>query len=96
MCKIPLNTEPSGAFHCPVHHYSMCTYNEILPGFKERCDKQSGVLVVYELQSIGMRDMNLPINTTADGAAFAVTVSMPNNAQLCNIINGGGIIPQQE
>ena len=33
--------------------------------------------------------MSLPINTTADGAAFAVTVSMPNNAQLCNIINGG-------
>ena len=34
--------------------------------------------------------MNLPINTTADGTAFSVTVSMPNNAQLCNIINGGG------
>ena len=27
--------------------------------------------------------MNLPINTTYDGTAFAVTVSMPNNAQLC-------------
>ena len=25
----------------------------------------------------------MPINTTADGTAFAVTVSMPNNAQLC-------------
>ena len=35
--------------------------------------------------------MNLPINTTADGAAFAVTVLMPNNAQLCNIINGGAL-----
>ena len=33
--------------------------------------------------------MNLPTNTTADGTAFAVTVSMPNNAQLCNIVNGG-------
>ena len=38
--------------------------------------------------------MNLPINTTADGTAFAVTVSMPNNAQLCNIINGGGNFPE--
>ena len=37
--------------------------------------------------------MNLPINTTADGTAFAVTVSMPNNAQLCNIVNGGGHYP---
>ena len=37
--------------------------------------------------------MNLPINTTSDGTAFAVTVSMPNNAQLCNIINGGGALP---
>ena len=36
--------------------------------------------------------MNLPTNTTADGTAFAVTVSMPNNAQLCNIINGGGAL----
>ena len=35
--------------------------------------------------------MNLPTNTTADGTAFAVTVSMPNNAQLCNIINGGAL-----
>ena len=35
--------------------------------------------------------MNLPINTTSDGTAFAVTVSMPNNAQLCNIINGGAL-----
>ena len=37
--------------------------------------------------------MNLPINTTADGMAFAVTVSMPKNAQLCNIVNGGGHYP---
>ena len=37
--------------------------------------------------------MNLPINTTYDGTAFAVTVSMPNNAQLCNIVNGGGHYP---
>ena len=37
--------------------------------------------------------MNLTTNTTADGTAFAVTVSMPNNAQLCNIINGGGALP---
>ena len=37
--------------------------------------------------------MNFPINTTTDGAAFAVTVSMPNNAQLCNIVNGGGHYP---
>ena len=37
--------------------------------------------------------MNLPTNTTADVTAFAVTVSMPNNAQLCNIINGGGHYP---
>ena len=37
--------------------------------------------------------MNLPINTTADGTAFAVTVSMPNNAQLCNIISGWGHYP---
>ena len=36
--------------------------------------------------------MNLPTNTTADGAAFAVTVSMPNNAQLCNIVNWGGAL----
>ena len=34
--------------------------------------------------------MNLPINTTSDGAAFAVTVSMPDKAELCNIVNGGG------
>ena len=37
--------------------------------------------------------MNSPINTATDGAAFAVTVSMPNNAQLCNIVNGGGHYP---
>lgn len=37
--------------------------------------------------------MNLPTNTTSDGAAFAITVSMPNNAQLCNIVNGGGHYP---
>ena len=37
--------------------------------------------------------MNLPTNTTADGTAFAVTVSMPNKAQLCNIVNGGGHYP---
>ena len=49
MCNIPLNTEQSGAFHCPVHHYSMCTFNEILLGFKERCDRQAGILIVYEL-----------------------------------------------
>ena len=28
--------------------------------------------------------MNLPTNTTYDGTAFAVTVSMPNKTQLCN------------
>ncbi len=49
MCIIALNVEPCGAFHCPVHHYSMCTYNEILPGFKARWDRQGGVLIVYEL-----------------------------------------------
>ena len=49
MCNIPLNTEQSGVFHCPVHHYSMCTFNEILLGFKERCDRQAGILIVYEL-----------------------------------------------
>ena len=37
--------------------------------------------------------MNLLTNTTSDGTAFAVTVSLPNNAQLCNIINGGGHYP---
>ena len=31
--------------------------------------------------------MRLIINDCG-GAAFAVTVSMPNNAQLCNIVNG--------
>lgn len=37
--------------------------------------------------------MNLPINMTEDGTAYAITVSMPNNAQMCNIINGGGHYP---
>lgn len=49
MCKIPLNTETCGAFHAPIRHYYMCTFNEILPGFKARCDRQCGVLIVYEL-----------------------------------------------
>ena len=33
--------------------------------------------------------MNLPTNTTTDGTAFAVTVSLPANARMCNIVNGG-------
>ena len=38
--------------------------------------------------------MRLIINDCG-GTAFAVTVSMPNNAQLCNIVNGGGITRQR-
>ena len=41
----------------------------------------------------GCLGMMLPINATFDGTAFSVTVSMPNNAQLCNIVNGGGHYP---
>lgn len=43
MCSIPLNAEPCGAFHCPVVcHYAATTFNEILPGFRERCNKAGG------------------------------------------------------
>ena len=46
--KIPLNTETdTGAFHCPIHHYYMCTFNEILQWFKPRCDRAPGVLEIY-------------------------------------------------
>lgn len=46
--NIPLNTEPNGAFHCPMHHYYMTTYNEILAGFKARCDRQGGGIGRWE------------------------------------------------
>lgn len=49
MCVVALNAEPCGAFHCPVCHYEATTFNEILPGFRERCNKAGGVLVIYEL-----------------------------------------------
>ena len=47
MCIILLNTEPGGAFHCPLCHYYMTTFNEILDGFRERCNKAAGVLEVW-------------------------------------------------
>ena len=49
MRKIPINTEMSTTFHCPIiAHYYKVGFSDILPGLKSRCNREGGVLEIYQ------------------------------------------------
>lgn len=46
--KKPINTERNGkVLHCPLTVHPQGA-SDILPGFKERCNKEGAVLIIYE------------------------------------------------
>lgn len=54
--NLPIHTEPISeefggeVLHCPICvHYAGERVSDILEGFKRRCNKSGGVLVIYEL-----------------------------------------------